>query len=149
LFVGPAVLAGPRAVDWLGPIRDGRFNYNGYFPDGGFRFNLPPAGLVSYPSFVALQAGGLESQGTLLGEPIFANGLTAPASYTTTLAPQDATLDTASSAIDRGIVLPNVSDSFTGSAPDLGALERGCPLPIFGVRPDGVDESNEPRGCGP
>jgi hypothetical protein len=37
---------------------------------------------------------------------------------------------------------------FTGSAPDLGALERGCPLPVFGVRPEGNDETNEAYGCG-
>ena len=80
-------------------------------------------------------------------QPIFASGLTPPASYTTTVAPQDATLDAASGAIDHGVVLPNLTDGFVGAAPDLGALERGCPLPIFGVRPEGVDESNEPLGC--
>jgi hypothetical protein len=40
-----------------------------------------------------------------------------------------------------------VTDGFTGAAPDLGALERGCPSPIFGIRPAGTDESNEPLGC--
>jgi len=149
LFIGPDTLAGSRTVDWLGPIDDGRLDYDGYFPDGGFRFNLPPAGLVSYPSFAAMQAGGMEAHGVLLAQPIFASGLTAPASYTTTVAPQDVTLDAASDAIDHGVVLPNLTDGFIGDAPDLGALERGCPLPIFGVRPEGVDESNEPLGCTP
>ena len=45
-------------------------------------------------------------------------------------------------------MLPNVNDGYTGSAPDLGALERGCPIPIYGVRPVGIDETNEPYGCG-
>jgi hypothetical protein len=40
-----------------------------------------------------------------------------------------------SAAIDRGVVIPNVNDGFTGSAPDLGALETGQPLPIYGPRP--------------
>jgi hypothetical protein len=39
-----------------------------------------------------------------------------------------------SAAIDRGVVIPNVNDGFTGSAPDLGALEAGQPLPTYGPR---------------
>jgi hypothetical protein len=38
-------------------------------------------------------------------------------------------------AIDRGVALPNVNDGFAGKAPDLGALESGQPLPIYGPRP--------------
>jgi hypothetical protein len=37
-------------------------------------------------------------------------------------------------AIDRGLALPNINDGFTGKAPDLGALEAGQPLPIYGPR---------------
>jgi hypothetical protein len=40
-----------------------------------------------------------------------------------------------SAAIDRGVALPNLSDGFTGKAPDLGALEWGQPLPHYGPRP--------------
>ncbi len=39
-----------------------------------------------------------------------------------------------SAAIDRGVVVPNVNDGFTAKAPDLGALEAGQPLPIYGPR---------------
>ena len=148
LFIGPQPLAGTKTVDWLGPIDDGQFDYDGYFPDGIFRFNLVPAGLISYPSFAALQAGGMETHGLLLAPPFFASSLVAPAGYTSTLAPQDVTLAPSAAAVDGGRVLPNVTDGFTGSAPDIGALERGCPAPIFGVRPLGIDESNEPLGCG-
>jgi hypothetical protein len=35
-------------------------------------------------------------------------------------------------AIDRGVVLANVNAGFTGKAPDLGALEAGQPLPVYG-----------------
>lgn len=38
-------------------------------------------------------------------------------------------------AIDAGVYLPNVNDSFTGNAPDLGALEVGQLMPIYGPRP--------------
>ena len=39
-----------------------------------------------------------------------------------------------SAAVDRGIALPTVTDGFAGSAPDLGALEVGKPLPHYGPR---------------
>ncbi len=38
-------------------------------------------------------------------------------------------------AIDAGIELPNVTDGFRGSAPDLGAYEFGLPQPHYGPRP--------------
>jgi hypothetical protein len=47
----------------------------------------------------------------------------------------DFRLAPASVAIDAGCILPNVNDEFTGKAPDLGALEAGWPLPIYGPRP--------------
>ena len=40
-----------------------------------------------------------------------------------------------SAAIDRGVAIPNVNDAYTGKAPDLGALEAGQPLPVYGPRP--------------
>ena len=30
---------------------------------------------------------------------------------------------------------PTVTDGFAGRAPDLGALELGAPLPVYGPRP--------------
>jgi hypothetical protein len=40
-----------------------------------------------------------------------------------------------SAAIDHGAILPNVTDGFTGHAPDLGALELGQTPPHYGPRP--------------
>jgi len=47
----------------------------------------------------------------------------------------DFRLKPGSAAIDKGVVIPNVNDGFTGSAPDLGAFEAGQPLPTYGPRP--------------
>ena len=47
----------------------------------------------------------------------------------------DFRLKPGSAAIDRGVVLPNVTDGFTGQAPDLGALEAGQSSPHYGPRP--------------
>jgi hypothetical protein len=144
LFVGPD--PGPQqVVTWIGNIDNGVIDWNGWSPDGEFDFG----GAGSWADFAAMQAGGVfESHGTLLSAGTFANGLTPPASYTVTVAPQDVTLASDSNAIDAARVLPNVNDDATGVAPDLGALERGCPLPLYGVRPTGIDDSNEPTGCG-
>ncbi len=126
------------------------FDYNGYFPDGGFTMNVPSyGGYMRFPNFAALQQAGLEPHGLLLDPAIFAGGLAAPESYKVTLDPPDASLDPASNAVDREAVLPNINDAFTGAAPDLGALEMGCPAPVYGPRPEGMDESNEPLGCEP
>ena len=47
----------------------------------------------------------------------------------------DFRLKPGSAAIDHGVVLPNVTDGFTGQAPDLGALEVGQAPPHYGPRP--------------
>jgi hypothetical protein len=43
-------------------------------------------------------------------------------------------------AVDAGAVLANVNDDFKGKAPDPGAYEVGQALPVYGPRPEGVDE---------
>jgi hypothetical protein len=47
----------------------------------------------------------------------------------------DFRLKPGTAAVDTGCILPNINDDFTGSAPDLGALEAGQPIPIYGPRP--------------
>jgi hypothetical protein len=47
----------------------------------------------------------------------------------------DFSLKKGSAAIDKGMVIPQVTDGYTGSAPDLGALEFGQPAPHYGPRP--------------
>jgi hypothetical protein len=47
----------------------------------------------------------------------------------------DFRLKPGSAAIDRGVILPNVTDGFSGQAPDLGALELGQAPPHYGPRP--------------
>ena len=46
----------------------------------------------------------------------------------------DLRLKPGSAAIDKGKVLPNITDGFTGSAPDIGAYELGGELPHYGPR---------------
>ena len=39
-----------------------------------------------------------------------------------------------SAPVDKGKVIPNVTDGYAGAAPDLGALELGLPVPHYGPR---------------
>ena len=46
----------------------------------------------------------------------------------------DFSLVRGAAAIDKGMLLPTVTDEYQGSAPDLGALERGVDAPHYGPR---------------
>jgi hypothetical protein len=49
--------------------------------------------------------------------------------------PQLITLKAGATAIDAGVAMPNIHAlGFAGKAPDLGAHERGRPLPHYGAR---------------
>ena len=47
----------------------------------------------------------------------------------------DFRLKPGSKAIDAGDVIPNITDGFTGKAPDLGVYESGVEIPHYGPRP--------------
>ena len=48
------------------------------------------------------------------------------------------TLNAKGKAIDKGIGLSNVNDGYKGTAPDLGAIEAGEPVPVYGARGIGI-----------
>ncbi len=154
LFVGNGTITGLRTASWKNFIDEGVFDYDGYYPNGdaqrpGFRFG--GTGAPTYPNFAALQAAGIETHGVIVPQALFASGLTAPSSYTTTVSASgaDVTLASGTTAVNTGVLLPNLNDGYTGTNPDLGAREQGCalPAPIYGPRPTGTDETNEPIGC--
>jgi MYXO-CTERM domain-containing protein len=136
LFIGPETLVGSRTVDWTAAIDDGVFDYNGYFPDGGFWFGKDASGNLVYSDFAAVKAGGkVEQNGVLLGKPIFEQNFVGPADATVQHSPPDFTLAPGSGAIDVGVALVGINSGNIGAGPDLGALERGCPAPSYGPRP--------------
>ena len=150
LFIGPDLLGDPgRTVDWRAGINAGTFDYNGYYPDGGFMFGTVAGVDRLFSSFTQAQAGGLETHGVLLFPSVFDAGFVGPADETIRHSPPDFTLAAGSNAIDRGARLPGVNDGFAGSAPDLGALERGCPLPVYGPRPVGQEGGTSRINCAP
>ncbi|MEM7221779.1 MAG: right-handed parallel beta-helix repeat-containing protein [Pseudomonadota bacterium] len=69
------------------------------------------------------------------------SGLSPPTSHEPFQEPSDndPRLSAGSRAVDRGVVLPNINDGFSGVAPDLGCCELGQPQPHFGPR--GADQA--------
>ena len=149
LFVGPAALTGDRTVDWTAEIDGGRFDHNGYFPDGGFWFGVVGGENRIYQSFAAvLEAGEVEPNGLLLARPIFVDDLVGPdGDGMAEGEPPDFALADGSGAIDRGEVVPGLNDRFVGDGPDLGAREAGCSEPVYGPRPAGMESITNAVNC--
>ncbi len=127
-------------------------DYNGFRPNPkaktSFQWSSPPFDVreeyVKPPvtrSFATLReyqrATGQDTHSRLVDYDVFVHvtqpdisdpqRLYDPAAFDFALAPRSA-------AVDAGTVLPNVTDGYTGRAPDLGALERGVPAPRYGPR---------------
>ncbi len=129
-------------------------DYNGFRPNPGaevsFRWSIvtgaapaPGATPTAAPGFATLadyaRATGQDQHSVALDYDVFVqvpkldrNPKTVQRLYD--FKDLDFRLRPGSAAIDRGVVLPNVNDGATAKAPDLGALEAGQPLPIYGPR---------------
>jgi len=148
LFLGPTTLdPDGHAVRWDVPdVSTAAIDYNGYYPDGQYEFGYGSG--ITYPTFAAMVAGGkYEAHGVLGDAATLTGNLVGTPDWTQKLAPITPTLGLGSVAIDHGVMLANIDDGSLGAAPDLGALEASCDPPIYGVRPVGVDETNETFGC--
>jgi MYXO-CTERM domain-containing protein len=98
---------------------------------------------------MSMQDGGVfEAHGVLLGADTFASGLVGADDYTGVIAQADVGLSQSSPAVDAGLALPGLAGAIAGAGPDLGAQELGCAAPIYGPRPDGVDEATPMADCG-
>jgi hypothetical protein len=135
-------------------------DYNGFRPNPGvatsFRWTSPPFNVLSdQPApgytpnritrdFATLAeysaATGQDKNSILVDYDIFMNvpklNALDPVQRTTvySIANVDFRLKPTSVAVDRGVVIPNVTDGYTGVAPDLGALEVGQSVPRYGPR---------------
>jgi hypothetical protein len=129
-------------------------NYNGFMPnpDAEYKFqweSSPFGTAVDYNideletrQFNTLdeysKATGQDKNSILVDYDIFENVTqrdTADFSQLFNFEDFDFRLKAKSAAIDTGVVLPSVNDDFNGAAPDLGALEPGKPIPVYGPRP--------------
>jgi len=134
-------------------------DYNGFRPNPGgvsFQWNSPARGVaadetgpghesaIEKRDFKTLAeysaATGQDQHSLLVDYDIFVNVRRLDATDTASLQKLyraedfDFRLKPGAAPVDRGVVLPNVTDGFAGRAPDLGALEVGQPLPHYGPR---------------
>ncbi len=128
-------------------------DYNGFRPNPGaeisFTWRSPSAGtLVDYTANRKLQefktleayaqATGQDRHSILIDYDTFEKASKPDRSNISRVyKPEefDFRLKASSKAIDAGEVLPNITDGYSGKAPDLGAYETGSPIPHYGPRP--------------
>ena len=126
-------------------------DYNGFRPNPGakvaFRWNVgtpqpaaagaPAGGFASLADYV--KSTGQDQHSLTLDYDVFVNVTKLDRDPKTVqrlhdFKDSDFRLKPGSVAIDRGVVIPNINDGFAGKAPDLGALEAGQPVPVYGPR---------------
>ncbi len=136
-------------------------DYNGFRPNSGvaasFRWSAPARGVLAdynrlghmaeldAREFATLdefaRATGQDRNSVLVDYDVFLNVPKLDAQDIATVQKVydtrdlDFRLRPGSAAVDRGTTLATVTDGFLGRAPDLGALELGAPLPVYGPRP--------------
>jgi hypothetical protein len=132
-------MSGARyAVESGSPTAYSTMDYNAYRrndPDQFLKWTNHQGKVGRYPSLAEYyQATGLEEHGVLADYDIFTNA--GPPEKGKTYSPRDYDLQLKPNAnvIDAGIPLPQITNGFTGKAPDLGCYERGQSLPHYGPR---------------
>lgn len=112
--------------------------YNGYFGvlREGVLFRWSDGkNAKPYPSLTAFSAAtGHEKHGRMIDLSIFENAPPPQRGFTHQPEEYDLRLRAGANALDAGVLLPNINDDFTGTAPDLGAYERGRAVPHYGPR---------------
>lgn len=124
-------------------------DYNGYRPNKGpdspenqFRWLSPEGEQVEFKTLKNFsKISGLEAHGISIDYDVFEDlqkpvhalerGLPSPVYHAVDL---NFNLNPKGLAVDAGVIIPNINDHFNGKAPDLGALEVGGPVVIYGAR---------------
>jgi hypothetical protein len=154
LFLGTDASAGIAALG--GPTAYSTYDYNGYRPNRGAArqftwlgpksgvvvdYEMPPEAAQAFSTRAELAAAtGQETHGIDVDYDIFEDLRPPPPPDSSKpgtpfhAADLNFRLKPASAAVDAGLRLPNVNDTFTGKAPDLGAYEVDQILPIYGPR---------------
>ncbi len=139
-------------MNWANATPTYSSDYDGFRPNKGvaeqYRWLAPKAGQTAYEP----KAGDRKSYETLkelqaaTGQEL--HGIEVDFDIFESMTPPDPSkrhavyhamdlnfrLKAGSKAVDAGVPIPTVNEGFTGSAPDLGALEVGKPEPVYGPR---------------
>ena len=131
-------VSGGRIWDFGSSVRDWRTDFNNDGFDWGTSATPFRYGGTLYSSVSAFAAAsGLETTGRRIDRTACFESFNVPGPAPAPIPAQYMTLRSGCNAVDAGAVLPNITDGFAGAAPDLGAYERGLPLPTFGPRMGG------------
>ncbi|MBW7997703.1 MAG: hypothetical protein FVQ81_14235 [Candidatus Glassbacteria bacterium] len=152
LFLGTG---SPGRELWRFPLATSysSWDYNGYRPNRGtdthffwkapaggtlMDYTLDRADFTPFKDLAALRAAtGQEAHGLSVDYDIFTN-VTRPdpeqPHKVYSAKNFDFSLRKGGAAVDAGVVLPGINDSYSGKAPDLGALEAGAEAPVYGPR---------------
>lgn len=132
LFIGSE----GRAVNIEPPATFCDFDYDGFGGSTGEVFMKWNG--IKYASLDAVQAKAPIEHHAVAIDPttVFASGARSPDDPRQEHQPLDLRLKPGSTAIDAGVTLQGINDSFAGQAPDLGAYEAGVALPAYGPRPN-------------
>lgn len=135
--------AGASTVFLSSTVANLDFTHNAWWPDRSFTWN--PGGGASLAAAQAglTDVGGLyttlrrhSSDAILASSQPFAEAIAIGPDHTTSYtAMQVPRLAAGSVGLGSGIALPGITDGFTGSAPDRGAIIGGRPLPRWGASP--------------
>lgn len=120
------------------------FTHNGWFPDGAVWWTTSGG---SFNSFEKARAG-LPKTKPLFGDSElrheadlvfkadpFASTVTLGESHLDQVKTRPMpSLEPSSPARSAGVALPNITDGFSGSAPDMGAIIEGRPIPSWGAK---------------
>ncbi|MFC1614422.1 right-handed parallel beta-helix repeat-containing protein [Gemmatimonadota bacterium] len=128
-----------RAMDFARADGTADFDYDGLGTHGA-PFAAKIGGLGGdflYLSLSDLQANSTEKHAVEVDMNVFDTDVEWPSPPFPGREPANLRLASGSAAEDAGLVIPNINDGFSGTAPDLGAYEIGAPLPHYGPRPAG------------
>ena len=92
------------------------------------------------------RASGLETNGLPIAHATCFDDFRVPGPSPMPVPPHVMGLQPWCEAVDSGVLLPNINDHFTGSAPDRGAHEYGEPRAVYGPRPLAVVAPVAPTG---
>ena len=129
-FYNNLTIGTEKAVYMTPYLQMTEIDYNGWSPDGDFKFDYTWTGFASLH-----RQSPYERHGRLLTAPVFDTTIIQPPQFDSFMPPPSVlTLHAGSNAIDAGVRLPNINDDYCGEGPDLGSVEQGRAVPHYGVR---------------
>lgn len=132
----------------------GGVKWGGYGGGNGLAANIAAPGQYSsfdydavgtWETLFAGKIGGkdfsaVEPHGVRVDMSVFAAPVAFPIPPIPEREPADLRPRAGSAVVDAGLRIPNVNDGYVGAGPDIGAFEATQPLPIYGPRPERIDE---------